>query len=453
MHADVLIVEDDAPLREALCDTLELAGYQSLPASDGAAALSMLDEHNVQVVVSDIQMRPMDGLALLEKMRARHPEVPVILMTAYATVQQAVDAMRSGASDYLVKPFEAEVLVGKVSRFMPTGSGDEVGMVAVAAASQELLALARRVAESDATVMIGGESGTGKEVVARYIHHHSKRATRPFVAVNCAAIPENMLEAVMFGYEKGAFTGAYKSASGKFEQAQGGTLLLDEVSEMNLGLQAKLLRVLQEREVERLGGSEVIALDVRVLATSNRDMHQEVANGRFREDLFYRLNVFPLSVPPLRERPEDILALGNYLAARSAKANGQPLPTFSLEAEARLKSHTWPGNVRELDNVIQRALILRGGERIAGEDIRFEQPPTPGVSATFSKTPSQDDATRETGLGSDLKTREQELIAAALREGNGSRKRAAEKLGISPRTLRHKLQRLREAGIDVTRDA
>ncbi len=447
MQADVLIVEDDEALREALCDTLDLAGYKSLSAMDGSTALSLLDEHSVQVVVSDIQMRPMDGLTLLEKIRGQHPEVPVLLMTAYATIQQAVDAMRSGASDYLVKPFEAQVLVSKISRFMPTGSGDEVGMVAESAASQELLGLARRVAESDATVMIGGESGTGKEVLARYIHRHSKRAAKAFVAVNCAAIPENMLEAVMFGYEKGAFTGAYKSASGKFEQAQGGTLLLDEISEMNLGLQAKLLRVLQEREVERLGGHEVISLDVRVLATSNRDMRQEVSNGRFREDLFYRLNVFPLGISPLRERPEDILPLAEHLAARTAKANGQAVPTFSAKAGARLRGHTWPGNVRELDNVIQRALILQTGGHIKSEYIRFEQMSSSGPPVVPSAATGDTDEGHGTGLGSDLKTRERELILAALKEGNGSKKLAAQKLGISPRTLRHKLQRLREAGM------
>ncbi len=446
MRADVLIVEDDEALREALCDTLELAGYKSLPAPDGATALSILDEHSVHVVVSDIQMRPMDGLSLLSQMRSKHPDVPVLLMTAYATVQQAVDAMRQGASDYLVKPFEAEVLVTKINRFLPTGLGDETGMVAEAPASQELLSLARRVAESDATVMIGGESGTGKEVLARYIHRHSKRSSRPFVPVNCAAIPDNMLEAVMFGYEKGAFTGAYKSAAGKFEQAQSGTLLLDEISEMNLGLQAKLLRVLQEREVERLGGHTVISLDVRVLATSNRDMQQQVAEGRFREDLFYRLNVFPLQVLPLRERAEDIIPLAEYLVARTAQANGRSVPTLTGEAAAYLQQHAWPGNVRELDNVVQRAVILCQGEFIETGDIRFEQV-TAGarpVSQGFEPKPAED-----TGLGGDLKSREQELIIAALREGNGSRKFAAEKLGISPRTLRYKLQRLREAGIEI----
>ncbi len=452
MRADVLIVEDDEALREALCDTLELAGYKILSAIDGSTALGALNEHSVQVVVSDIQMRPMDGLTLLEKMRSEHPEVPVLLMTAYAAIQQAVDAMQSGASDYLVKPFEAEVLVTKISRFMPTGSGDEVGMVAEASASQELLALARKVADSDATVMIGGESGAGKEVIARYIHHHSKRGSRPFVAVNCAAIPDNMLEAVMFGYEKGAFTGAYKSASGKFEQAQGGTLLLDEISEMNLSLQAKLLRVLQEWEVERLGAHEVIELDVRVLATSNRDMRQEVAHGRFREDLFYRLNVFPLNVPPLRERPDDIFPLAEYLAARTAKANGQPVPAFSEEASARLRGHGWPGNVRELDNVVQRALILHSGQSIQAEDLRFEQVSPPVQTAVPAAPGAGVEEADETALGTDLKSRERELIMAALKEGNGSRKLAAEKLGISPRTLRHKLQRLREAG-DVTRDS
>ena len=309
MTADVLIVEDDAALREALKDTLELSGHTVLTAEDGSAALTSLDRQDVQVVVSDIQMQPMDGLTLLAEMKSAHPAIPVVLMTAYATIQQAVDAMRDGAADYLVKPFEAEVLISKVVHFLPQGLGEDEGVVAEDPRSRDLLALARRVAESDATVSIGGESGTGKEVLARFIHRHSRRADKPFVAINCAAIPDNMLEAVLFGYEKGAFTGAYKSSAGKFELAQGGTLLLDEISEMDLALQAKLLRVLQEREVERLGGSELIPLDIRVLATSNRDMTREVAAGRFREDLFYRLNVFPLLIPPLRERSADIRPL------------------------------------------------------------------------------------------------------------------------------------------------
>jgi two-component system response regulator FlrC len=446
VSADVLIVEDDASLREALKDTLKLSGLRVLTADDGAGALAVLEEQEAHVLVSDVQMQPMDGLTLLARIRSVYPQVPVILMTAYATIGQAVEAMREGASDYLVKPFEAEVLISKVTHFLPQGNGSGEGMVAEDPLSRELLSLAHRVAASEATVMIGGESGTGKEVLARFIHRHSRRSGKPFVAINCAAIPENMLEAVLFGYEKGSFTGAYKSSAGKFELAQGGTLLLDEISEMDLGLQAKLLRVLQEREVERLGGHEVIPLDIRVLATSNRDMVEAVGAGRFREDLFYRLNVFPLRIPPLRERPADILPLAEYLTARGARANGRSAPCLGKESAERLRSHCWPGNVRELDNVIQRALILQAGPVIEPGDIRFEQAAGPGTAAVAQSPPVDGDDGR---LGDDLKARETELIIAALQEGNGSRKLAAAKLGISPRTLRYKIQRLRAAGISV----
>jgi two-component system response regulator FlrC len=305
------------------------------------------------------------------------------------------------------------------------------------------------VAASDATVLILGESGTGKEVLARYIHQRSARADGPFVAINCAAIPDNMLEAVLFGYEKGAFTGAVRASAGKFEQAQGGTLLLDEISEMSLPLQAKLLRVLQEREVERLGGRELIQLDVRVLATSNRRLREEVAAGRFREDLFYRLNVFPLTLPALRERARDILPLARHLMARHLR-QGESLPQFEPEAEARLLSHRWPGNVRELDNLMQRALILCDGERIRSADIHFEAldgaaVPPPGAGLV----PPADDNAVDRRLSDDLRNVEEQMILDALRSGQGSRKQAAQILGISPRTLRYKLQKLRESGVAV----
>ncbi|MEN8764061.1 MAG: sigma-54 dependent transcriptional regulator, partial [Thiogranum sp.] len=280
-------------------------------------------------------------------------------------------------------------------------------------------------------------------VFSQMIHRHSARADGPFVAINCAAIPENMLEASLFGYEKGAFTGAYQARAGKFEQAQGGTLLLDEISEMDLGLQAKLLRVLQEREVERLGGREVIALDVRVLATTNRKMREEVAAGRFREDLFYRLNVFPLHLAPLRDRKADILPLTNRLI-RKYSPDGGSIPHLSKQAQQALLDHPWPGNVRELDNVIQRALILLNSEQVEADDLCFEL----DVSAVPVPTaPPTTDAAE--GLDGDLKSREFELILDALRVDNGSRKAAAERLGISPRTLRYKLARMREQGIAV----
>jgi two-component system response regulator FlrC len=318
--------------------------------------------------------------------------------------------------------------------------------VALAPSSRRLVELARRVAQSDCTVLVVGESGTGKEVLARYIHRRSPRASRPFIAVNCAAIPESMLEAMLFGYERGSFTGAHASHPGKFEQAQGGTLLLDEVTEMPLGLQAKLLRVLQEREVERLGGRTPVSLDVRVIATTNRRLREEVAAGRFREDLYYRLNVFPLAIAPLRLRRDDVLPLAMQLLTARCRP-GEPIPALSAEAAHLLLTYPWPGNVRELDNLLQRALILLAGSVIRPEHIQFElanesQPAAGGASPEEIRAAAS-------SLAGSLVQAERDLILDALRSHQGSRREAAERLGISPRTLRYKLARLREAGIDV----
>ena len=312
--------------------------------------------------------------------------------------------------------------------------------VACAPTSRRLVDLARRVALSDCTVLVVGESGTGKEVLARYIHRRSPRAGRPFVAVNCAAIPENMLEAMLFGYERGSFTGAHAAHPGKFEQAQAGTLLLDEVTEMPLGLQAKLLRVLQEREVERLGGRMPVSLDVRVIATTNRRLREDVAAGRFREDLYYRLNVFPLAIAPLRLRRDDVLPLAMQLLTARCRP-GEPIPALSAEAAHLLLIYPWPGNVRELDNLLQRALILVNGPVIRPEHIQFE---------LANEVPQPAAAGEATGsLAGSLVQAERDLILDALRNHQGSRREAAEHLGISPRTLRYKLARLREAGVDV----
>ena len=310
--------------------------------------------------------------------------------------------------------------------------------VAVDASSRLIMDLARRVAGTDCTVLIVGESGTGKEVLARLIHRASPRAAKPFVAVNCAAIPENMLEAMLFGYEKGSFTGATNSHAGKFEQAQGGTLLLDEITEMPLALQAKLLRVLQEREVERIGGSEPKPLDVRVIATTNRMLRNEVAAGRFREDLYYRLNVFPLAVSPLRERRDDVLPLATHLLQVRARP-GTRIPALSADAAHLLLTYSWPGNVRELDNLLQRALVLVEGSVIEAEHILFEKQPT--------RLDAQ--AAGNAALHQTMERAERDVILDALRAANGSRREVAEKLGISPRTLRYKLARIRSAGIDV----
>jgi two-component system response regulator FlrC len=442
----VLIVEDDVSLREALSDTLQLAGYSVFSVAGGNAALNILENEKVDIVVSDVQMTPMDGHTLLKGIKKNHGALPVILITAYGTIQKAVEAMHDGAADYLVKPFDVDALISLIERYVSSPLDNEVGLVAEDPRTLHLVELTRRVADTDATVMIGGESGTGKEVFARYIHNNSKRAKGPFVAINCAAIPENMLEALLFGYEKGAFTGAYQATPGKFEQANGGTLLLDEISEMNLGLQAKLLRILQEREVERLGGRKVIPLDVRVLATSNRVMREEVDAGRFREDLYYRLHVFPINLHPLRDRKQDILPLSYFLLQRHA--GGQACTELTEVAKARLLEHSWPGNIRELDNVMQRALILKRGNKIDAEDLSFESA-NARIEDKQGKIIELPDQPND--LCDELRKSEQRLIIEALQAGNGNRKYAAMKLGISQRTLRYKLARMRDEGVEIPR--
>ncbi len=454
---NVLIVEDDLELREALADTLALAGIGFQLAGNGIEALERLKQHSVQMVISDVNMPGMDGHQLLAELRRTHPALPVALITAFGQVQKAVEAIRGGAVDYLMKPFEPQQLLELIRLHTSGRQAPEQREqpIAEAEGSRRLLQLAERVAQTDSTVLITGESGSGKEVLARYIHDHSARVEQPFVAINCAAIPENMLEATLFGHEKGAFTGAYSSAPGKFEQANGGTLLLDEVSEMDLGLQAKLLRVLQEQEVERIGGRKTIKLDVRVLATSNRQLESYVAEGRFREDLYYRLNVFPLQWQPLRERPEDIVPLAQRILARHCRKMKRPPVQLSPLARQALSDYRWPGNVRELDNVLQRALILQPGTLIDSADLHLQAGAIPlqlssvALAAGDEPRPAEptDNADNGSVLGQDLRQREYQLILDALQSCGGSRKDAAEKLGISPRTLRYKLARMREEGI------
>jgi two-component system response regulator FlrC len=449
----VLVVEDDANLREALTDTLMLAGGEVLQADSGEAALELLAGNYVDMVVSDVNMGGMDGFELLRAVTKRYPQLPFLLITAYASIEKSVEAMRNGAVDYLVKPFKPQVLVETVARFVGRDSAESGQPVAVEQSSQQLLQLARRVAGTDSTVLICGESGTGKEVLARYIHRQSPRAGGPFVAINCAAIPENMLEAILFGHEKGAFTGAHAALPGKFEQANGGTLLLDEVSEMPLGLQAKLLRVLQEREVDRIGGRQTIALDVRVLGTTNRDLRAEVAGGRFREDLYYRLSVFPLQWLPLRQRRDDIVAIAGKLLQQHAAKMGRGAVRFDAAAERTLRDAPWPGNVRELDNVVQRALIMQQGCVLSVSDLCIDPfqaaaPIAAAAPAAYSAPAGEaiGAAPESGGLGDDLLRHEFEIIVDTLRETGGSKKSTAERLGISPRTLRYKLARMREIG-------
>lgn len=446
----IMVVEDDANLRHALCDTLELAGYRVTATDQGQQALDKLSSEPVGLLLSDLQMQPMDGHTLLKKARAMLPTLPVVMMTAYGSVQSAVDAMHEGACDYLMKPFNADELLARVQRYVRTlPPADNV--VANAPSSKNLLTLAQRVAASDATVLLNGESGTGKEVLSRYIHRHSPRQDGPFIAINCAAIPESMLEATLFGYEKGAFTGASQAYAGKFEQAHQGTILLDEISEMDLTLQAKLLRVLQEREVERIGGRKVISLDVRVIATTNRTLRDEVANGRFREDLFYRLNVFPLRLLPLRQRVEDIQPLAEQILQRHSEQQGRNTPQLSPAAIEQMLAHQWPGNVRELDNVLQRALILQPGMTLNVEDLAFEAMSQLSQSSEVSQPIEipESSVQAEESPESDLRGHEQRHILDTLSKYRGSRRQTAKELGISERTLRYKISRFREQGIAI----
>ncbi|GBL04049.1 sigma-54 dependent transcriptional regulator [Glaciecola sp. KUL10] len=452
----ILIVEDDHGLREALVDTLLLGGYQVTPVDCAENAMIKLSEGKFDLVVSDIQMGAMTGLSLLKSIKAKYPNLPVLLMTAYANINDAIQAMRDGATDYLSKPFAPEVLLNCVGRYAPAQKVESKTPIVGDESSVNMLALARKVARSDATVMVLGPSGSGKEVLSRYIHDQSKRNEAPFVAINCAAIPENMLEATLFGYEKGAFTGAIQACPGKFEQAQEGTLLLDEITEMDLALQSKLLRVLQEREVERLGGRKTISLNVRVIATSNRDLKLAVEEGKFREDLYYRLNVFPITWLPLAQRTGDIIPLATHLLNRHALQQNIGIPDLSMSAQQKLLNHSWPGNVRELENVIQRALILAEGNLITADDLLIEASSAIPLTRTqvmpqsmyqeVSNPPPEENAKL---LGSELRQQEHQIILDALQAFNGKRKDVAEKLGISPRTLRYKLAKMRDSGIQV----
>lgn len=470
----VLIVEDDLELLDALTTTLELNGFEYIGVDSAKDGLAVLEKEAVDIVVSDINMPGMNGFELMQDVTRIYPGLPVVLMTAYGQISQAVSAMQSGASDYLVKPFDSSALITilrkHIGESLTVASGDTP--VAVDVATKRIFQLAKRVANTDSTVLISGESGTGKEVLARFIHQNSVRANKPFIAINCAAIPENMLEAILFGHEKGAFTGAHASMPGKFEQANGGTLLLDEISEMELGLQAKLLRVLQEREVERIGGRKSIDLDVRVLATTNRDLKENVSDGRFREDLYYRLSVFPIHWLPLRERVRDIVPLAQHLLSMHVakmQLNGVHFDNSALNAMA---NYSWPGNVRELDNVVQRSLILQQSGVISAFELCIdgvgmentvmslssEEALHEVAVSTIQHTESNSDAIPSTmmneaendaGLGREMKMREFQIILDTLKSEGGRRNRAAEKLGISPRTLRYKIARMRDCGIDV----
>jgi len=429
----ILIIDDDPQTTAALVGVLSRAGFAMRAATDLNKARRHLDrELPALILLSELSGDGLEALSLVHKIT---PHVPIVYLSEQTAVDHAVQVMRAGAADLVTSPVEAEYLIDTLQRHIDAHG--KHGFIAVDASSRKLLAMARKVADSEVSVLISGESGTGKEVLARYIHAQSSRRTAPFVAINCAAIPENMLEAMLFGHEKGAFTGAAETREGKFEQANGGTLLLDEISEMPLALQAKLLRVIQEREVERIGGKNMISLDVRIVATTNRDIADAVKQGDFREDLYYRLNVFPLHLLPLRHRRDDILPITEFLLRKHAPFRAE----INNEARRTLLDHDWPGNVRELENVLQRSLVLSEQTMLTREDMHIEAP---------GQLVAEDAAeAAEAGLGSQVKNRESDLILNALKANDGSRKRAAEQLGISPRTLRYKLARMRDEGISI----
>ncbi len=445
----ILVVEDDPALQEALTDILSLHDYDVVAVSNAEDALVALNDE-IGMVFSDIRMDGLlDGYQLMQRIRALKPHLPIVLMTAYGTIEQAVSAMKLGAVDYLVKPFEATVLVEKARSYFQRDASEDNAFIAVDPKTQQIKQLADKVAKTDASVLIQGASGSGKEVLARYVHQQSTRADQPFVAINCAAIPDNMIEAVLFGYEKGAFTGALKSMPGKFEQAQGGTLFLDEIGELKADLQAKLLRVLQEREVERIGATKTLKLDVRIISATNIDMSSAINEGRFREDLFYRLNVFPLNLPGLAQRPADIVPIAMRLISRY-QAMGQPCAGLDDGAAAALQLYGWPGNIRELDNVIQRAMVMRTGERIGEADLLFDQPRVRLAEAGSTEGRSIEISDSQTNPGGvDLKTQEMNLILATLKKHHGHRQKTADELNLSARTLRYKLAKYKELGFDI----
>ncbi len=441
---NILIVEDDVKLSQAIAGTIRDHGFTAFESSSPMSAMGLLGREHIDMVLSDIQFDntigendPIrDGYQLLDAIRQKYLSLPVVLMTAYGTIEKAVSSIKNGASDYLVKPFDVDLLLNIVKnniqiKFSKSSSSDNY--ISVDKKSIDTKKIARRVATTSVSVFIRGESGTGKEVLARFIHANSPRSEHPFVAINCAAIPENMLEAVLFGYEKGAYTGAHQAKAGKFEEAQQGTLLLDEISEMDLALQAKLLRVLQEKQVERLGGKKLIDLDVRIIATSNRNLKDEVKKGTFREDLFYRLNVFPITLHPLRDRTGDILPLAYMLLNKHTQNKSLEL---SEKARECLTKNSWAGNVRELENVIQRSIVLCSGSVIEADLLELDE---------------LDNRNEETvtNLTTDLKSHEQDLILQALVSEHGNRKLVAERLGISPRTLRYKIAKMKDQGVPV----
>jgi two-component system, NtrC family, response regulator HydG len=453
--ATLLVADDDPGLRESLERTLTREGYRVVLASDGRAALERVQAGGVDLIVTDLRMPGLTGLELLRAAKAIMPDVDVILLTAFGTVEEAVKAMKDGAYDFLTKPFRREQLIKLVDKALERRDLIEQNkalkkqledirakgqMIGASPAFRRMLTLVEQIADSSATILIQGESGAGKELVARTIHERSGRRAGPFVAVNCAALPETLLESELFGYEKGAFTGAAGRKEGRFELANGGTLFLDEVADLSLVTQPKILRVLQEGEFERLGATRTIQVDVRIVSATNQDLAEMVKDKRFREDLYYRLNVITVRVPPLRERHEDVRVLAQHYLRVYAAKNGRKLEGFSNEALERLESYAWPGNVRELENLIERTVLLARKDRIDAEDLPEE---VAGV-----KRPPRD-AILEL-VGTPLADIEQRLLDETLRITGGNKTQAAKLLGIDVRTVARKLERREDDGGEGT---
>ena len=450
MGQTILLTDDDYEMRYAMSETLRRCGYTVDIATGGDEAIQKYSSKKYDMVISDVKMANGDGVSVLKEIKRRSPDVPVVLITAYGTIDNAVEAMKLGAFDYIMKPFSVDALEDLVRRGIESvhaenksaaEKGSSAGIVTIDPGMLRLLKTAGEIAFSDVTVLIEGESGTGKEMLARFIHNRSYRAECPFVAINCAAIPDGLLESELFGHEKGAFTGAISKRNGKFIQANTGTILLDEVGEMSLPLQAKLLRVLQERQVDTIGGREPVYIDIRVIATTNRSLKKEVEEGRFREDLYYRLNVFPMVLPPLRERKVDIPELTNHFIRKHQdkrlRGNKVPVKKVSSEAFEVLVNHDWKGNIRELENIVERAILIAEGDTLL-----------PGHMMIDGRMGKQN-ASSSISAGMSVREMETALILKTLEEVNWNRTKAAKLLNIGVRTLRNKLSEYREEGIII----
>ncbi len=467
----VLIVDDDPLSREFLVEAVSSLGYTVDKVASGKEALASIANRTPDLVLSDLRMPEMDGAQLVERIGSEFPGLPTVLVTAHGTVESAVEAMRHGAEDFLLKPCSPdtiEMVIDRIDRSRRMAEeneylrGELVGdqseeIIAESPKSLDLLRNASRIARSKGTVLITGESGTGKERVAQYIHQNSPRKKGPFIRVNCAALSETLLESELFGHERGAFTGAHRQRPGRFELADGGTILLDELGEVSPAMQVKLLRVLEEEEFERVGGTTTLRVDVRVIATTNRDLPTEIANGNFREDLYYRLHVLPISMPALRERPEDILPLSEHFLEIYARQNGMNTPQLGKEARDQLIEWSWPGNVRELENVIQRSVILLENELVRPGDLSFgpsavAATPAAGDESDGSHEALAEEIDPEVELGQKLANLpvadiERIAILATLECTGGNKTEAARRLGLTARTLSNKIKLWKSTGL------